>query len=396
MGLKSVFFSFLLSVSLSLTAQDGISFTEFNTWSEVLAKAAAEDKLIFMDAYTTWCGPCKMMNSNIFPLEDVGAFFNTHFINVKVDMEKGEGIELAKRYAVNAYPTFLFVSAEGKLVHKGLGYQEVESFLDLGQAATDPARQYGTLSQLFDEGQLPATQMMAFANAALQVGEETLAARASTQWFDMQEDKMSPMVIEQIVDFVFPGPGTPIFDFVALNREQFIQALGPSQVDEALKNAIINSSRKSGEYSVETVHALFAKIFPEDLSRMFADEYTMIYYTYFKRGEPERKKEATEHYLNTYLDQIQDWDILNSAAWDVFESGTTQQADNLSALKWVKKSIELDENYFNTDTAASLCYRLGMKEEGIQYAQLAISLGKKNGMSVLATEQLLNKLNELE
>jgi uncharacterized protein YyaL (SSP411 family) len=59
-------------------------------------KAKKENKLIFVDAYASWCGPCKLMVKNIFPLKTVGDYYNSHFINAKIDMEKGEGIELAK------------------------------------------------------------------------------------------------------------------------------------------------------------------------------------------------------------------------------------------------------------------------------------------------------------
>jgi thiol-disulfide isomerase/thioredoxin len=393
---KSIVFAVLLTLSLSLSAQSGISFVQMDSWSQVLEKAAAEEKLIFMDAYTTWCGPCKMMNSNIFPLEEVGAFYNANFVNVKIDMEKGEGIDLAKTYSVNAYPTFLFVNAEGKLVHKGLGYQEVESFLDLGRAALDPSQQFGTLSQSFTEGSLEGDQLLIFAQSALQVNEQKLAGQAASLWFEGQSDQMKPEVLNQLLDFVFSGPGSPIFEFVAANREKIGASIGSTQVDESLKSAIINSARMSGEYSVETVHAQLHNAFPEPVATMFADEYTMIYHTYFNRNDLQRKKEATRHYLNTYIDKIKDWDVLNSAAWDVFEAESNDREENLQALNWVKKSLELDENYFNTDTAASLCYRLGMKAEGIQFAEMAISLGQESGMSVSATQELLEKLLALD
>ena len=83
---------------LCLQAKCQMQFDE-GSFSEVLAKAKQEKRMVFMDCYTSWCGPCKMMVQDVFSQEDVGQFMNTRFVNVKLDMEKGEGRELAKKYS---------------------------------------------------------------------------------------------------------------------------------------------------------------------------------------------------------------------------------------------------------------------------------------------------------
>ena len=85
----------------------GIHFFE-GTWAEAVAEAKKQNKNIFLDGYTTWCGPCKKMTKEIFTTDKVGNYYNEHFICVKKDMEKGEGIDLAKKYSINKFPTFVF------------------------------------------------------------------------------------------------------------------------------------------------------------------------------------------------------------------------------------------------------------------------------------------------
>jgi thiol-disulfide isomerase/thioredoxin len=111
-----------------------ISFDADN-WKALLAKAKKENKLIFLDAYTEWCRPCIMMAKNIFTLNKVADFYNQHFINVSMDMEKGEGPAIGKKYKIGAYPTFLFIDGNGKVVHKNDGYQEAEPFIKAGETA---------------------------------------------------------------------------------------------------------------------------------------------------------------------------------------------------------------------------------------------------------------------
>lgn len=115
------------SVALAQNNQ-GIKF-EKGTFSEILAKAKAQKKLVFMDVYASWCGPCKRMASEVFTQKKVGDYFNATFINAKFDAEVGEGRTIAARYGVNAYPTFLLLNGDGKLVGKMVGGSPADEFI---------------------------------------------------------------------------------------------------------------------------------------------------------------------------------------------------------------------------------------------------------------------------
>ena len=107
----------------------GIQF-EHATWQEILLKAKNENKLIFIDAYTTWCGPCKMMAKNVFTDTDVGSLFNQNFVNVKLDMEKEPGLSLKSKLNVTAYPTLIFIDANENIEHKAVGALNKLEFLN--------------------------------------------------------------------------------------------------------------------------------------------------------------------------------------------------------------------------------------------------------------------------
>jgi thioredoxin-related protein len=119
--MKKILTAFLIILSVLSFAQEGIKF-ETSDFKTILAKAKKENKLIFLDAYTTWCGPCKLMAKNIFTLKSVGDHYNANFVNAKIDMEKGEGIDIAKKYDVKVFPTYLFIDGNGELVHRTVGY----------------------------------------------------------------------------------------------------------------------------------------------------------------------------------------------------------------------------------------------------------------------------------
>ena len=130
-------------------AAQGIVF-ETGTFAEVLAKAKAEDKLVFVDFYTDWCGPCKKMTSDVFTRDNVGALFNASFISYKIDAEKGEGPEIAKKYGVTAYPTMFFLDGDGKPVHRILGAKDEDAFL--GEVrGLEKAAKYGGIMKMNEE-----------------------------------------------------------------------------------------------------------------------------------------------------------------------------------------------------------------------------------------------------
>lgn len=112
--------------------KQGILFFQ-GTFAQALNMAKKEKKIIFLDAYASWCGPCKRMSRNTFVNEKVAKFYNKKFINLAIDMEKGEGPALGNKYPIQAYPTLMFISPEGKIINKVIGFYKAEDFLELGE-----------------------------------------------------------------------------------------------------------------------------------------------------------------------------------------------------------------------------------------------------------------------
>ena len=117
----------ILCMSARVSAQT--NFNEGKSFKEILAMAVEQNKPVFIDCYTSWCGPCKQMATNVFPQKAAGDYFNTKFVCWKIDMEKGEGPELAKKYDVQAYPTFLILNGDGSLRATQVGSAPLEAFI---------------------------------------------------------------------------------------------------------------------------------------------------------------------------------------------------------------------------------------------------------------------------
>ncbi|MFT6484362.1 MAG: thiol-disulfide isomerase/thioredoxin, partial [Neolewinella sp.] len=147
---KLLFLTFLFSLSLSSFAQ-GIEFFH-GTWEEALVKSETEGKLIFVDAYTTWCGPCKKMSANVFPAAEVGEVFNANFINVKLDMEKAESVSFRRVHSVRAYPTLFWINGKDEVVHTSVGGKQVASLITVANAAIAKQDDIETLAAEWEAG----------------------------------------------------------------------------------------------------------------------------------------------------------------------------------------------------------------------------------------------------
>jgi thioredoxin 1 len=131
-SIKSIVFV-LLALCGTARAQSeqhaGISFFT-GTLKEALAKAKAENKFVFFDAYASWCGPCKAMDKEVFTDQTVTDYLNAKFVAIRIDMEKGEGPALAKKYpSIDGYPSLLFLENGGMPVKTLLGSRDAEEFL---------------------------------------------------------------------------------------------------------------------------------------------------------------------------------------------------------------------------------------------------------------------------
>ena len=108
---------------------------ETGKWKSVMALAKKSGRYIFVDAYTSWCGPCKLLKSTTFKNKEAAVYFNKNFINFSTDMEKGEGPVLAMKWDINAYPSLLFFNAKGEMVLKQVGYVNAETLVESGRQA---------------------------------------------------------------------------------------------------------------------------------------------------------------------------------------------------------------------------------------------------------------------
>jgi thiol-disulfide isomerase/thioredoxin len=389
----------VLTVILLFTCVTGfgqnrsITFID-KTFDELLSMAKSQDKMVFLDAYTSWCGPCKWMAANMFTNDSVADYYNKTFICAHFDMEKGQGIELAKAFQVRAYPTLLFINSSGEMVHMRVGApQKVQDYLDMGSVALTPGEGFGAYMKKFREGDRDPQFMIKYLDrlqgAYLPVNEPL------NQYFATQKE--SDLLSKPNWDIIFlyvTDIDSKEFGYLLRHQKEYEKLYTREQVNKkifSVYSQALNTNARSRSYSDAGYDELQQKIrksgyegaekviFAGDLNR------------YQMKGETEKFISLAMTGTDKYFSD--DYSLLNRMAASFLQ--ITEDKKNLEqASGWAKKSIALKSTSENNDTYANLAFKLGKKDEAVKYEQRAIDQAKKENVPTAEFESSLKKFKE--
>lgn len=340
--------------------QEGIQFFE-GTWQEALDLAKKEHKIIFVDAYTTWCGPCKQMARDVFTQKEVGDFFNKHFINVKLDMEKGEGIGFGQKYQVTSYPTFLFIDEKAEVVNTAKGSRPADQFLALGKATLNRVDKSTDYEEKYEEGERSPEFLRAYSYSLLLSGKPTL--KIANEYLRTQKALTSPENLDFIYDFANEADSR-IFDLLIENKAELIKSKGEAEFKGRVRAACDATVRKAVEFqtidllkkAMETLSA----IDPEG-AKEFSILSELTYY--FGVNDNAKVVELSDKYLKKFGKN----DAQKYYERSAFIAAYLDDANGLKkAEEWAKKAYELKGDYPTGDNYAKILERNGKKAEATQ------------------------------
>lgn len=374
---------------LAVAQEKGIQFEHQTTWEKVKAKAKAENKHIFVDCFTTWCGPCKYMSSTIFPQEKVGDFFNAHFVNLKIQMdqtkEDSEDVkswyEEAKRfasdYAVRAYPTFLIFNPEGELVHRIIGGGEADMFIAKAKEGLNPETQYVTTVKRFEQHPDDAGIAKKTAQIALASYDNKLANRAIERYIGLAgaEELLTAENIRLLIQGASSSKSAA-YQIIRDNRSRVDELLREKKqsANDVLSSVLANEfvgpkiRNKEKDLDFAALQATFEKEHPYvDMAPILTHAKAQYYFV--QKNWP-AFKDAVNEMIATNNKNISPTS-LNSFAWSVFEN-CDDPACVQAALTWSKKSLEAGEQPAFLDTYANLLYKSGDKDNAIIWQEKAL------------------------
>ncbi|KQT17616.1 disulfide isomerase [Chryseobacterium sp. Leaf404] len=383
---------FILIFSFTFAQEDGIKFDQ-SSFKELLAKAKKEKKLLFIDAYAVWCGPCKMMDRNVFTQKSVGDYFNKSFISSRIDMEKGEGREIAQKFSVRSYPTYLFLNGDGEMVSQNYGYMEPGLFLSMAQDVNAGNSKGGSMKDRFAKGESSPEFLMNIMKLN-STSDFEFAKKASEKYFAGK--KASEPLTKEEVGFLFffiKSSKDANFKYLVNKKSEIIQFL-PEESYTEYKNQILLSDII--ETAIDTKNnriddAKFMAAAEPLVGKEVAEKkLNQIKLGYFEQNAnyAEYEKTALEYYKNP--DLFEPNEILK-AAW-IFSEHIKEKSSLKKAAEWAEKSVMRGETSENTYILAKIYFLTGNKDLAKNFAELSNSLAKQTGKDTKLSDELLNQI----
>lgn len=231
-ALISILLSLFYSCSL-FALNSEVNFEQLPL-KKALEKAKKTGKMLFVDCYTSWCGPCYWMKNNVFNNDSVADFYNSKFISVKIDMEKGEGPELAKKYKVTSYPSMLYLNEKGEVLHRTAGSVPPQKFIENGEDALDPQKQLATHSKLFVDN--PGDAKIAYSYFKMLENVNLLHDSSIIKYFSRIPQKEILSLYNWKILYAYSGYYTKEFKYLLAHRPVFSKAFGADSVETKINN----------------------------------------------------------------------------------------------------------------------------------------------------------------
>jgi thiol-disulfide isomerase/thioredoxin len=302
-----MFLLFALLFTPWLSGQE-IDFTILNSrsdWEKLLQNAGTEKKIIFLDIYATWCGPCKMMDSRVYTDSSLAVYFNSSFINAKIDGEIEFGRILARQYKLTAYPTMIFINPGQEPVFTVVGYRDPSALSGIGKQVIDHGDRLITLGAKYDEQQLNADEEKEYLILLLAFDQKERFQRvaAGTLAKLSEEDIYDP----SNKDIIINGGGdigSNVVSVILKNPAHFKSSWGIAEFSRYLSGvfntSMQNAIRMKDEQKMDKIVNEFIPVFLED--------------------SPEQITRAKFTTRKIYFSQTKNWDAYISLVEDFYIS----------------------------------------------------------------------------
>lgn len=220
------------SPAMQSDTNQGVAFVEGKTFEQALAMAKEANKMLFVDCYTSWCGPCKMMATQVFTQKAAGDYFNKEFVSIKIDMEKGEGPAVKSRFGVRAFPTFLFIDQTGKEINRIVGGdRDVDKFIAKVKEGLG-TNSLSALAERYERGERDTTFLFSYLKALDTAYDSKKSAVVAGVLLAGNEKDMltNKNLYEAFVNYN-SSPLTPAFQYMLEHKSEFEAKYGAQNVN---------------------------------------------------------------------------------------------------------------------------------------------------------------------
>ncbi len=398
---------FLTCLSRTNLVATNLSFVPFD--STVVHGCSNLPRIIYF--HFDGCGLCKRMENEVFTDSIISSVLKGGFCAIEVNLRTGKGDSLSKHYGVNLFPAFVFVNDSGDIINIFSGFYNKKEFLNLLKYGGEYKNSLNYYTQEYKRGNRKSEFLLEYSYKLADANRPDSVV-INQYLHDLSDVQLRDTTnIHFIYKFsVISGKemfnyNGRIYNFIKKNVQLFNERFDSVQVNTRLMFLVLHEVYRSIQYkdSVRFFSTLVAlKQFDGQLyflkeldgreivwteSRFLVDDALANYYQ--NTGEMKSYYSIVEKKIKAIWNNHEE---LNSLAWKFFETPEHDSRRIELALKMAKRSISINNNYYNNDTYAHLLKLKGNRKKALDYAHKALALAKLGNIDTTATQILINEI----
>lgn len=410
---------FLVYLSLLFSGnprmENGAVFEHGMTWDQIKKKAQTENKYIFLDCFATWCGPCKQMDKQVYTDDLVCSYLSDHFISVKVQLDtaKTDDAEVRAWYAqahkimleykIGSFPTFIFLSPEGNIVHKEIGFMGAEKFTKLLQQAVSPEEQYYTLVDVFREHKLAYSKMPGLVKGLERIGEKECAMDIANTYIEnyllnLKDQDLFTKENARFIGFHIKSSQSQAFNWYYQHTNSIDSVMGKGFSKDVLDNVISQEEiipvllkwDSLGSYEVRisdwaNLSDVVRRKYNGDYANRIVLDAQIRWYSHKNRWNEMvyyHVKKIDIYGVDTAESNAGN---INNIIYEIIFKHSNDKTVINKAIKWMKIICDAhpdEQDYL--DTYANLLYKKGKKRRAISLEEKVFSMNSRNDKEIIS------------
>jgi thioredoxin-related protein len=395
---KLLLLCFCLCATKAYAQESQINFFH-GTWQDALDKAKAEQKPLFVDFYTDWCGPCKMMSKTVFTEKEVADYYNQHFVSVKINAEQQEQ-KLVQSVGITAYPSLYYFMADGSIITKNVGALRAKEFKQFGESVVGMIEMVKKLPEIkanYDKNPKDLTATQAYVKALVLAGKTTEAEPlAATYLASIAEKDLEKPENWEIVSRFTKDFASPIFQYVLKNPQKFLEKYGEEAYSSFIYTGMDFNLNKAVKAKDSTLLVPVKEVFAAFNAQMGSEQpaafhHLLVESFYYKNtNNLPRYFEVIATQTDKYL--LKNPDELTRRILEILQLFNSPKELN-KAAEWSKLLIKQKDDALANYTHANVLLKQGNKTEAKVYAQKAKDQNQEPQMQPYI-EQLFTEISK--
>jgi len=385
-------FSLLLLLLASLLCRaQAINFAP-TSWDDARQMAEESGKQIFLYARTNSCRYCRQLEKEVFTNPNVIEYYNTHFINYKIDIDdKGPGQALSKQYGIVGFPTYLYFDKNGNKLHQSSSFKQADALIQDGKNASDSSTALFPMLARYEKGETSPELLFNLSNALSYYRVEDNPQEQITDQY-LRTQSIKDLESEKNLRFIFSSYlafHSAATRYLLQNQEKFVILFSKAEVAKRAQRIITQTASAAGQANDLVLLNELKQIAITSFAN--SNRIVSLAQIYFYSGQRDWSKyaQSTLAYGNSL--GATDWQTLYETGAYLNYFANDPETVKIG-VQLMNKVLKLHKNYEHLCIYSQLQKKAGDKAWALKAAREALEVAKSEGETGSEAQALIAEL----